>query len=138
MAAGRILIVEDDPSARECYGKLLRRHGYEPRLAASPGWVEGTPEALVDVPLILLDYRLPGMTGLELLRRLRRRGFAGAAVLISAQVSPEMLQEAKRLGIYRIFHKPVDGAALLETVAEAITHIQEKGQTRSSGANALI
>jgi len=49
-----------------------------------------------------------------------------------------MLQEAKRLGIYRIFHKPVDGAALLETVAEAITHIQEKGQTRSSGANALI
>src|SRR5215471_1369728 len=106
MAAGRILIVEDDASARECYGKLLRRHGYEPRLAANPGWVEATPEALAEVPLILLDYRLPGMTGLELLRRLRGRGFVGAAVLISAQVSPEMLQEAKRLGIYRIFHKP--------------------------------
>jgi DNA-binding NtrC family response regulator len=138
MSAKRILIVEDDGSARECYGRLFRRHGYEPHLAASPSWVESNPEALVEVPLILLDYRLPGMTGLELLRRLRGRGFAGAAVLISAQVSPEMFQEAEQLGIYRIFHKPVDGAALLETVAQAITQTQEKAQRRSSGAKALI
>jgi len=138
MTTRRILIVEDDSAARECYGRLFRRHGYDPCLAASGAWVEGNREALRDVPVILLDYRLPGMTGLELLRRLRAGGFSGSAVLVSATVTQEMSAEAERLGIYRIFHKPVSGTTLLATVAEAVAHYQERAQRRGSSADALI
>jgi DNA-binding NtrC family response regulator len=138
MTARRILIVDDDSGARECYGKLFRRHGYNPCLASSGTWVEGNPEALRDIAAILLDYRMPGMTGLELLRRLRGSGFNGPAFLISAQVSGEMFLEAERLGICRIFHKPVESAVLLSSVAEAVTQFEEQAKRPDKGADALI
>ena len=138
MTPYRILIVDDDTGARECYGKLFRRHGYDPCLAASGTWVEGNREMLRDVELILLDYRMPGMTGLELLGRLRQDGFRGLAFLISAHVSEEMFAEAGRLGICRIFHKPVESAALLQAVAEAVTHFQRQAERADSDSAALI
>jgi len=138
MTPYRILIVDDDSGARECYGKLFRRHGYNPCLAASGAWVEGNRELLRDVELILLDYRMPGMTGLELLGRLRQDGFRGLAFLISAHVSEEMFAEAGRLGICRIFHKPVESAALLQSVAEAVTHFEREAERADFDSTALI
>src|SRR5512145_1453433 len=78
----RILIVDDDAPARECYGRLFRRHGYEPCLAGSGAWVEANRETLAEVEVILLDQRMPGMSGLELLSRLRGKGFTGLAILV--------------------------------------------------------
>lgn len=138
MTTFRILIVDDDSGARECYGKLFRRHGYNPCLAPSGAWVEENRELLRDVELILLDYRMPGMTGLELLGRLRRNGFRGLAFLISAHVSEEMSAEAGRLGICRIFHKPVESAALLQSVAEAVTHFEREAERADFDSTALI
>ena len=138
MTRYRILIVDDDSGARECYGKLFRRNGYDPCLAPSGAWVEANRELLRDVELILLDYRMPGMTGLELLGRLRQDGFRGLAFLISAHVSEEMSAEARRLGIGRIFHKPVESAALLQSVAEAVTHFQREAERANFDSTALI
>jgi DNA-binding NtrC family response regulator len=138
MTPYRILIVDDDSGARECYGKLFRRNGYDPCLAASGAWVEENREQLRDVELILLDYRMPGMTGLELLGRLRQAGFRGLAFLISAHVSEEMFSEAERLGIRRIFHKPVESAALLQSVAEAFTQFQREAERADFDSTALI
>ncbi|HEV8377123.1 MAG TPA: response regulator [Candidatus Polarisedimenticolia bacterium] len=137
MTARRILIVDDDTGSRECYARLLRKNGYEPCLAASGTWVERNLEHLKDVRVILLDYRMPGMTGLELLGRLRRAGFRASALLVSAQVSPEMFADAERLGISEIFHKPVRSAALLESVADALAQFQEEDSRENSG-NLLI
>jgi two-component system response regulator FixJ len=126
----RILIVEDDAAARDCYARLFRRHGYETLLAASGRWVEANPGGLEEVGLILLDLRMPGLGGLELLSRLRGRGLSAPAFVVSAQAGPEISEEAARLGILRIFHKPVEPAALLRGVAEAFTLAKEgrKGQ----------
>jgi len=136
--SGKILIVDDDPGARECYGRLFRRHGYEPCLAPSGAWVERNLELLEDPEVILLDYRMPGMTGLELLKKLREKGFTGAAILLTAHVSEEMYSEAARLGVRRIFHKPVESAALMESVAEALSHFKRKAVAPEIDANTLI
>jgi len=122
----KVLIVDDDTGARECYAQLFRRNGFEPWVAANGAWVERHLEQLKDIRVILLDHRMPGMTGLELLKRLRRGGFRASAFLISAHVSPEMLAEAERLGICEIFHKPVRSAALLKSVADALAQFQEE------------
>ncbi|HEU5181765.1 MAG TPA: response regulator [Candidatus Polarisedimenticolia bacterium] len=134
---GRILIVDDDAAARECYGRLFRRNGYEPCLAASGAWVEANPEMLSEVEVVLLDLRMPGMSGLELLSRLRRRGFAGLAILVTAHAEAEISHEAKRLGVRRVFNKPVQSAALLEAVAEAFTRTRRKAEEVSSPSEAL-
>jgi len=135
----RILIVEDDASARECYGRLFRRHGYEVSLSPSGAWVLANLEGLRETAVILLDYRMPGLTGLELLARMRREGIQAPVFLVSAHVTREMSDEALRLGISRIFHKPVESAALLQSVAEALAHQkEEEGAAGCFAADALI
>ena len=71
MTATTILIVEDEPAIREMVVMALERAGYEMLQAAS---AEEAERALANgLPsLILLDWMLPGMSGIELARRLRR------------------------------------------------------------------
>ena len=121
MAARRILIIDDNRSVLESYGRLFRRHGYEPRLEANGLSVEKNLEAYQEVELVILDYRLPGLNGLDLLRRLRNRNLTAPAILVSAHASSEMFAEARRLGILRILSKPVEVRGLLRVVAEALT-----------------
>jgi DNA-binding NtrC family response regulator len=133
----KVLIVDDDAAARECYGRLFRRHGYEPCLAGSGAWVEANRQSLGEVEVILLDLRMPGMSGLELLTRLRREGFSGRAILVTAHAGAEISRAAEQLGICRIFHKPVQSAALLEAVAEAFTRTGRKAEEVSCPSEAL-
>ena len=137
MTPRRILIVDDDAAARECYGRLFRRNGYDPCLAGNGAWVEANRETLAEIEVILLDQRMPGMSGLELLARLRRRGFDGLAILVTAHAGAEISHEAQRLGVSRIFNKPVQGAALLEAVAEAFTSTRRKAEEVSCPSEAL-
>lgn len=120
MGERRILIIDDDPSVLRCYELLFRRHGYEPFLAPNGRTVEEHLEDYRDVKAVILDYRMPGMNGLELLRRLRSLDFRAGVLLVSAQTSPEMIEEARRLGVEWIFSKPVDSARLLRAVGEAV------------------
>jgi len=116
--AREILIIDDDPSVRECYGRLFRREGYEPRLEPGGVSVERNLDEYRDVRVVILDYRMPGLNGLELLRRLRGRDFTAAVVLVTAFATPEMIEEARRLGVRRVFSKPVDISRLLQAVEE--------------------
>jgi CheY-like chemotaxis protein len=120
VAGRRILIIDDDPAVLACYGRLFRREGYDPFLETDGTAAENRLEEYQDVEVVILDYRMPGMNGLELLRRLRGRNFRAQIVLVSGHSSPEMLLAAKRLGIRWIFSKPVDTARLLSAVAESI------------------
>jgi len=117
--AREILIIDDDPSVRECYGRLFRREGYEPRLESGGVSVERNLDEYRDVRVVILDYRMPGLNGLELLRRLRGRDFTAAVVLVTAFATPEMMEEAHRLGVRRVFSKPVDISRLLQAVKES-------------------
>jgi two-component system, OmpR family, response regulator MtrA len=67
----RVLLVEDDPAARQGLELALRRLGYEVRLAETgEAALDGICEATVDV--VVLDVMLPGADGFEVCRRLRR------------------------------------------------------------------
>ena len=116
----KILIIDDDPSVRDCYGRLFRRAGYEPRLE-SCGWpVVGNPEAYRDIAVVVLDYRMPGLDGLEILRRLRRRDFTAPGLMVTAFATAEVIEEARMLGIREVFSKPVKASQLLRAVKESL------------------
>jgi DNA-binding response OmpR family regulator len=71
MPAGRVLVVDDDPNLGEVVARYLAREGYEVDVARDG--ISGLDRALTGLPdVVVLDLMLPGLDGLEVLRRLRR------------------------------------------------------------------
>lgn len=84
MARRRLLLVEDDPTLRQALTFNLSREGYDVTTAADGE--TGLDAARNDrLDLILLDVMLPGMSGVEVLRVLRREGVATPVIILSAK-----------------------------------------------------
>jgi DNA-binding response OmpR family regulator len=84
----RVLIVEDDPTMAEVLLAYLRKAGYSPDWAADGSqaaqiWPRISPD------VVILDIMLPGLSGLELLRRRRRAGDHAAVIVVSARGEEE-------------------------------------------------
>ncbi|HYA48989.1 MAG TPA: response regulator [Burkholderiales bacterium] len=106
MKAKTIVIVDDDETLRKTFSLLLKGK-YRVLVAGDP------EEALARLrrskaDLLIADYRLPTLNGLELIRRLRAAGFDGEAMLISAHPDEVRVEEMSRLAISHFFVKPLD------------------------------
>jgi DNA-binding NtrC family response regulator len=102
----RILVVDDDPSIRKTFDEHLSESGYEVRTAAN------AEEALAglddfDPALVVTDIRMPGMDGLELLRRVRAASDCDVAV-ITAYEDMKTAVAAMQAGAYDYLVKPLD------------------------------
>jgi two-component system NtrC family response regulator/two-component system response regulator HydG len=102
----RILVVDDDLSIRETFHRHLKRVGHEVLTAAS---AEEALNALADFDptLVITDVRMPGMDGLELLRRIREASDTHV-VVITAFEGMKSAITAMREGAYDYLTKPLD------------------------------
>lgn len=69
---------------------------------------------------LVSDFKLPGLSGIELLAELRRRGWARPLILITANDSPRVREEAERIGVAAFLSKPFHAAELLAAIRAAI------------------
>jgi CheY-like chemotaxis protein len=102
-----ILLVDDDPGIRLWLAQALTDRGHRVR-ATHDG---PTALALVEAErphLIVLDMYMPGMTGVEVLRRLRARSYTGVTMMLTGSQDDELLKEALSLGSVDIVSKTVD------------------------------
>jgi CheY-like chemotaxis protein len=96
---GRILIVDDEPQACQILSRLIRHLGHETAYrtggAEALAYVEATP-----IDLMILDVMMPGMDGMEVLRRLRAdpRTEKTCVVMFSAVADRNFIDEAIRKG----------------------------------------
>jgi DNA-binding response OmpR family regulator len=116
MNGKKILLVDDDPSVLRCYERLMQRSGYVPVTVSDGRHLLDRIHAHDDAVLLIIDYQMPKMNGLLLLDRLRERGFLGPVLLISALMSEEARELARRLGVVRILEKPVETQDLLACI----------------------
>jgi len=103
--AEKILIVDDDPGMQIALNEFLKKRGYETDSAVS------AEEALDRVKhasydLIFLDVRLPGMTGIDAICRIRNFDEQGEIIVITAHGTRDVALEAVRNGAYDYFTKP--------------------------------
>jgi DNA-binding NtrC family response regulator len=115
-----VLIVDDEPMLADAVRAYLARRGYDVDLAGSG------EDALARMrqserDLVVLDYGLPGMDGLEALRRLKQLSPGAEVVMVSAQGTAETAEEAMRLGAFSYLSKPVDLVELGIVLDEAWT-----------------
>ncbi len=107
--------MDDDPSARKGLTRLLRTAGHDVRDFASANEFLGAFDH--DVPgCLVLDARMPGMTGEELHAELRARDIHLPIIVLTACDDPATRKQAQKMGAVSLFRKPVDGTALLDTI----------------------
>jgi DNA-binding NtrC family response regulator len=114
----RILIVDDDPGQRSLLDSFLRSQGF-PTVVAASG-----PDALAaladqDIGMMISDVRMPGMTGLETLRRARKEHATLPVLLVTAFADIRDAVEAMRDGAVNYLSKPIDLDELLVSVQQA-------------------
>ncbi len=119
----RILLVEDDDSLRRVTQVQLEQAGYEvstaSRAAEALALLERSPQDLV-----ITDLKMPGMSGMELLRRIKAEYPEIVVIVVTAFGTIESAVEAMRIGAYDYITKPVHFDALRLVVGRALEHLQ--------------
>jgi CheY-like chemotaxis protein len=125
-SGARVVVVDDDSDMRQVVHTTLRREGYDIRENASGGALLRTLSDIAlggfpldGVDLIVLDNRMPGITGLEALRAIRGSEWTTPAVLMTAYPSQAVSDEAQALGAV-VLPKPFTREALTRVVLEAL------------------
>jgi two-component system, OmpR family, response regulator len=113
--SGRILVVDDEPSIVDAVATALRYEGFEVR---EEGTGRGAISAAADFEpdLVVLDWMLPDLDGIEVGKRLRERGFKTAILFLTAKDAVENKVEALRAGGDDYVTKPFSLAELVARV----------------------
>jgi two-component system NtrC family response regulator len=121
MIGKRILVVDDEENLRRVTQLKLQQAGYE-AMTVSDG--AQALEVLSKHPqdLVLTDLKMPGMSGIELLQKIKEEYLEVVVIVVTAYGTIESAVEAMRLGAYDYIIKPVNADALKLIVSRALEH----------------
>lgn len=124
-----LYVVDDERVAREGVTMVLRRH-YDVKAFDT---AEAAIEAMKNAPpdLVLLDIGLPGMSGIEALKIIKRRYPEIIIMMITAYEDANTVDSAMKLGAYNYLIKPFRINDLIETIRNALETIPKKTERSS-------
>ncbi|MCS7289442.1 MAG: SpoIIE family protein phosphatase [Roseiflexus sp.] len=125
----RILVVDDDPDINRLLRARLTARGYEVLTAASG---EEALALLADLPtdVIFLDIALPGISGLQTLAEVRRRGLDTAVIMTTAFGSEQIAIEALRQGANDYLRKPFESDEFRRVLERTVQRLELERQNR--------
>jgi len=116
----KILFIDDEINSLKTISAILKKYSYIVFTAQTVE--EGISQLQKHKPhCLLLDYRLPGKDGIEMLRWLKKENINIPVIMLTAYGTIEKAVEAMKLGAFHYLVKPVDPTVLLETIKEAIS-----------------
>ena len=114
----KVLIVEDEENERTGLAELISAWGY--RTDTARDGLEGLEKTSTWFPgIVVTDFKMPRMDGMELLQRLAEQPQPVAVVLLTAQGSIDVAVDAMKAGAYDFIQKPVDPARLRQILQNA-------------------
>ena len=113
-----VAIIDDDGDVRDVLDALLESAGHTVKTYTSGQQLLDDPE-LGDIACIVVDQKMPEMTGLDLLRRLDAIGHTIPSLLITGLPDQAVRREALALGAIDLLSKPIDFEKLLQLVSYA-------------------
>jgi two-component system, NtrC family, nitrogen regulation response regulator NtrX len=130
MPKSRILVIDDEAAIRDSLKMTLEYEGYE-FLAAATGQ-EGLALAERDTPdLVVLDVKMPGMDGIEVLDRLRAMNEALPVIVISGHGTIGTAVEATKKGAFDFIEKPFASERVLVSLRNALDQRRLRDENRS-------
>jgi DNA-binding NtrC family response regulator len=133
MPSETVLVVDDEQLIRRTVTRRLSVAGYNV-LEAEDG-ATAVERAAQGVDLAILDYRLPDMDGLAVLKRIRTTDPDVLVILLTAYASVETAVEAMKLGAYHFMNKPFDLEALVALVDQALETTRLRREVRQLRAH---
>ena len=124
MSEGTVFIIDDEEPIRDSVAMLLRSVGLTSRsYADAPTFLEHYRPEMAGC--LLLDVRMPRMSGLELQQELNRRGWALPVIFITGHGDVPMAVEAMREGAADFLQKPFNDDELIRRIQKALRHDTE-------------
>jgi DNA-binding response OmpR family regulator len=132
----KILLVEDHPGSRRNLQRLIAKRGHEVAAVGSAEEAEGVL-ATEKFPFLILDWMLPGKSGVDLCRELRAgpHGDEMFILLVTAKADTEDLEQALEAGANDYLTKPLDVGLLNVRISVAerqIRELTERNQARAA------
>jgi two-component system response regulator FixJ len=115
-------IVDDDDAVRHSLRFQLETAGYAVR---DFGSAEAFLEVLSEIQsgCVLTDVRMPGLSGLDLVNRLKRGNFLLPVIIMTGHGDIPLAVEAMKAGVVNFIEKPLDDAVLLEAIETALLNV---------------
>ncbi|MCL4503783.1 MAG: sigma-54 dependent transcriptional regulator [Deltaproteobacteria bacterium] len=140
----KILIVDDEPQVRQSFEKILTVEGHAVKTAASGEAAVAAVQA--EIPdLVIMDVRLPGMSGLEAFRIIHEIEPKLPVIIMTAYGTTETAIEATKLGAFEYVLKPLDVPDILTLIGQALeagrcmrSRVEMAVEPGAAGADAII
>jgi two-component system, LuxR family, response regulator FixJ len=128
-------VIDDDEALRDSLTFLLRTARLDVlSYPSATAFLEALPEA--NLSCVITDVRMPGMSGIDLLRRLRERKISVPVIVITGHGDIPLAVEAMRIGAVDFLEKPFDDEVLIASVKTALR--QKEGEAKRHGERAEI
>ena len=115
----RIALVDDDPGVRDATAAMLAREGYQvDRFDSGESFLEAVTDASCDI--VLLDIRMPGMSGIDVLRELGSREIDTPVIILTGHGDVPLAVEAMKLGAVDFIEKPYSADLLFRAIREVL------------------
>ena len=142
MSAPRILLVDDQRDILKLLHSTLNTLAHELEIIEAPSGEEALLEASREkVDLLVADYRLPGMTGIELMHKVRARYPDARIILITGMTDNKVREEILNAGAVAVFDKPISLTDFLDAVERALgldrTILPVEGEPESGSQQSL-
>jgi two-component system response regulator FixJ len=126
-------VIDDDEAARQSLAFLLRAHDIEVRTYESAA-VFLSAAGSVEPGCIVTDVRMPEISGIDLLRRLKERKVFLPAIVVTGHGDVPLAVEAMKLGAADFLEKPFDDAAMLNAVRSALARQDDDSRREAERA----
>jgi len=118
----KILVVDDEESIRKSLKMILEYEGYEVYEAGDGYSALDLIDEIFDIDLVLLDIKLPGMDGIEVLSEIKKKPYSPEVIMISGHGTIKVAVEATKLGAFDFLEKPLQRERVLLSVRNALNH----------------
>ena len=113
----RVLVTDDSRVMRQIVIRTLRQAGYDWDVREAADGAEALEAVRADEPdVVLSDWNMPNLNGIDLLRRLRAEGYATPFGFVTSEGSPEMRAQAEAAGALFLIAKPFTPDAFREVI----------------------
>lgn len=128
----RILVLDDDDLVSRVIERMLRRHGHEVVVADNPGHALRLTQD-VDFDIAIVDFHMPGTTGVEVLEKLRAIQPRTLRILITGELDLPMVKGAVNHGeVNKVLKKPLDRNDLVRAIEDALQQRERYREVREA------